>query len=638
MVKKQSSRRGGYIARADTVAHNVPKPLDKETVMDMTDESSGQAADEREALMLAAWTAKESGTQHFGAGRHARAMEEYSRAIAILFKDGDVPIIDFGLGVGGEPPALLSDIAEAVPLAVTLLTNRAAVALELDRPIRALADTRAALAFVVSVDQRAKVVYSRAEALIKVGAFDAAQAVIRPFIGQFEHRGLGQRAESGAARISNNVPMADGQPLGKDGAFLGPIAPQRLEGKGRGMVATERMEPGAMLLVESAVAYAPIHIDEDDPTLQGVILNCTTRCDGDAKRAQLLDSLQCMYPLRGEEADTVQVPYVPQLQELATMFNVPLEEVLYVDKVVLMNEHRLRTSWGDGRPQDFGCGLFPLSSLFNHSCYPNACWSPVKGGLVTFLRRRVEAGEEVTVQYLDPKTFGEERRSDLQLSYGFACTCERCAAQPGSDFYEQERASFAMTCPDGTVNHGHVLLPISPYSHTLSYACAAAGCGASLSHLEAEQHTSKVVRDIEALKRAIQDERYTEGCCMAKIAESEASKVLAPSNHIWASWAEISFQLGELAEDLPFACHALKTSESLDEPYRARVDSVYMLSRHAANLAQLSKGWDTTAIKKLKEAYRMQVAFTGNKSVKCFVLQYFPSSLHAYLHNVLRNQ
>jgi hypothetical protein len=274
--------------------------------------SSGHAgaAGEREDPMRAAAAAKEAGTQHFRAGRHAGAMEAYSTAIAVLFKDDEVPIVDFGLAEVEEdqpPPALRSNDAEAVPLAVTLLTNRAAAALKLNRPVRALADTRAALAFDVPAEQRAKVVYRRAQALMKVGAFDAARTVIEPFMATMDdHKALAQRANEVAAGIINNLPMADGQSLGGDGAFLGPIAMRRLGGrKGRGWVAIKSLEPGTLPLVEPALVSAPRTAADYDFSLQTKVLNCVGR-DGDDRHA-LLDSLACMHSLLGEAEDTAKV-------------------------------------------------------------------------------------------------------------------------------------------------------------------------------------------------------------------------------------------------------------------------------------------------------------------------------------------
>jgi hypothetical protein len=101
------------------------------------------------------------------------------------------------------------------------------------------------------------------------------------------------------------------------------------------------------------------------------------------------------------------------VQAQATRAGVPLEDALHFEKVVQRNAHALKIYW-NGMPQDFGHGLFPRSSGFNHSCHPNASWNSVKGGLVTFLTRGVDAGEEVTVTYVGLAIFGKARRDHLE--------------------------------------------------------------------------------------------------------------------------------------------------------------------------------------------------------------------------------
>jgi hypothetical protein len=84
-----------------------------------------------------------------------------------------------------------------------------------------------------------------------------------------------------------------------------------------------------------------------------------------------------------------------------------------------------------------------------------------------------------------------------------------------------------MKCPNGAETEGHVLLPKDPYSRTLSYSCAAAGCDANLSHRGAEQHTSEVKAACEALRTPFRAQRFKEGCRVAKAVEAKARDVLA---------------------------------------------------------------------------------------------------------------
>ncbi|KXS16376.1 SET domain-containing protein [Gonapodya prolifera JEL478] len=86
--------------------------------------------------------------------------------------------------------------------------------------------------------------------------------------------------------------------------------------------------------------------------------------------------------------------------------------------------------------QTVGSALFPLASMLNHSCAPNAAVafsaSPEHHApLIHVLADRdIAEGEEVTISYVDPDggdyKIGDERRMWLEWAYGFKCRCPRC--------------------------------------------------------------------------------------------------------------------------------------------------------------------------------------------------------------------
>ncbi|PQE18821.1 SET domain protein [Rutstroemia sp. NJR-2017a WRK4] len=85
-------------------------------------------------------------------------------------------------------------------------------------------------------------------------------------------------------------------------------------------------------------------------------------------------------------------------------------------------------------------GVFETASRFNHSCVPNARfgWDEERGRMVYVSKRKIERGEEITVDYGMSKT-------GLKRYYGFECGCERCreedaGADAGADA-EVESAS-----------------------------------------------------------------------------------------------------------------------------------------------------------------------------------------------------
>mmetsp|Transcript_10258 Transcript_10258/g.23132 ORF Transcript_10258/g.23132 Transcript_10258/m.23132 type:complete len:256 (+) Transcript_10258:3-770(+) len=87
--------------------------------------------------------------------------------------------------------------------------------------------------------------------------------------------------------------------------------------------------------------------------------------------------------------------------------------------------------------------LFDLASRFNHSCIPNIGFEHVRLGrselvhgdgecdwhLVTVALRQIQAGEELTVDYVGPAESLEHRRCRLARRYNFVCQCELCALQ-----------------------------------------------------------------------------------------------------------------------------------------------------------------------------------------------------------------
>lgn len=76
-----------------------------------------------------------------------------------------------------------------------------------------------------------------------------------------------------------------------------------------------------------------------------------------------------------------------------------------------------------------GSGFFTLQSCANHDCAPSA--HAVKppgaadGAAVISAARRMRAGEEITLCYVEADAPLDERQEALR-DYGFACACDRC--------------------------------------------------------------------------------------------------------------------------------------------------------------------------------------------------------------------
>jgi hypothetical protein len=87
----------------------------------------------------------------------------------------------------------------------------------------------------------------------------------------------------------------------------------------------------------------------------------------------------------------------------------------------------------------YGFGLFPLCSIFNHSCYPNCTFSNAGAKLQIRTIRTAQKNEELTVNYISLYAAAPARRLELLQSKKFHCNCRRCVLQPTN---EEEKAKF----------------------------------------------------------------------------------------------------------------------------------------------------------------------------------------------------
>jgi len=77
-----------------------------------------------------------------------------------------------------------------------------------------------------------------------------------------------------------------------------------------------------------------------------------------------------------------------------------------------------------------GTALYVTASYANHDCSPNldVLMGP-HAALRYAARRRVAAGEELTITYLDSSLPVSARRGKLAHGYGFECACALCSEQ-----------------------------------------------------------------------------------------------------------------------------------------------------------------------------------------------------------------
>ena len=110
-------------------------------------------------------------------------------------------------------------------------------------------------------------------------------------------------------------------------------------------------------------------------------------------------------------------------------------------------------------------GFYPIFSNLNHSCLANA--KPVKKRDQTVevrAKRKIQAGEEICIQYLLDTQPTRLRRQLLARKWLFLCSCPRC-----SDRTEAGTFLDGLQCQSSSCE-GRVL-PVSPLDTKTEYSC-----------------------------------------------------------------------------------------------------------------------------------------------------------------------
>jgi len=76
---------------------------------------------------------------------------------------------------------------------------------------------------------------------------------------------------------------------------------------------------------------------------------------------------------------------------------------------------------------------FPVGSLFNHSCSPNATLYYHGNRQIIRAMRDIQQGEEICITYTDVMNSRNHRKKILLEKYKFDCHCERCTDEHGLD-------------------------------------------------------------------------------------------------------------------------------------------------------------------------------------------------------------
>jgi len=173
--------------------------------------------------------------------------------------------------------------------------------------------------------------------------------------------------------------------------------------KGKGMVATQHIERGELLMLDEPLATWPGSLDD-------------ALDDVDAWNLQILDSVARCSP-KGQAQFWA-------LNDAHTEEGEPKTAL----GIILSNYH------ATGGGQEACVGVFPNAPRFNHSCVPNVVhtWRDhglpgAEDSLAVRALVDIEPGEELCVSYLNLYMPRAERQEELTPRYGFQCGCPACS-------------------------------------------------------------------------------------------------------------------------------------------------------------------------------------------------------------------
>lgn len=108
--------------------------------------------------------------------------------------------------------------------------------------------------------------------------------------------------------------------------------------------------------------------------------------------------------------------------------------------VAIFETNAISTGVTDTNPEA-SRGMYAVGARFNHSCCHNVSrvWLPEMNVEVFHTTREVQAGEELFIQYCDPKATFAERQKSLQAAFRFVCDCKLCQLDPSERFASDGR-------------------------------------------------------------------------------------------------------------------------------------------------------------------------------------------------------
>jgi len=237
----------------------------------------------------------------------------------------------------------------------------------------------------------------------------------------------------------------------------------KIEGKGKGLVATRKVAAGDVLLQEMPLMV----IDSTDSEVSSDHFKLEFEVQGEAtqkKVLELFDPVKDDLKLgllenineveagirKGREEDPNNQELCELVQRMGELgagiiSEADEEEEDYLRAQRIFAANSMQVCEVDAIYSSTEGALYHHISLINHSCNPNAVWSWTKGNFrkkVVRAIKPIKKGEEILVNYIDLEDFNygnrESRRLALVDKFGFFCKCSECSLE-GDEFDQNEQ-------------------------------------------------------------------------------------------------------------------------------------------------------------------------------------------------------
>ena len=359
--------------------------------MDVTDDELGRLLPVW-PLGASAW--KQAGNTLIGKKNYQAAVAAYTRGLA-----------------GGAVDEALQCI---------LYSNRAQSYLILERFEEALSDSRAAIAADPS---HLKSHFRCGKALFHLGHFDEARESflvagddkLKDECDQHSAQvRLGEYDWARLLKATIENPETEHSVSNYSNPLVSVVENLSDPNRGRGMVAQADLEPGTLVLVESAAAVAfPSHVLAKRVPAGSIAVNLL-------KNQNRTDIFELNLA-----SNNISEGLVRGAEEYKSNPELYLKSLLTENGFAWWDSTKCNLSQG---AHDHGYGLWLQAALFNHSCVANACYGFLGNLLVVRTVKTVLKDEEITLSYVSAHDSLADRTARLKRR-GFQCLCPLCERQ-----------------------------------------------------------------------------------------------------------------------------------------------------------------------------------------------------------------